>query len=100
MQDSYPAGQGVSPGGPGSAGEAGHILPAPGVGDVRGVALRGERVDFFAGRYPGLDAIHEDDPAAGRTRRGEQQRVVAAGSLAADGTAGEAAVAVHLEPLR
>jgi hypothetical protein len=69
------------------------------VDDVRGVALArqgepaGDRVDGD------LDTVHEHEPAGGRRRRGEEERVVAPRPDAARGAGREPAEAVGLEPL-
>jgi hypothetical protein len=89
----------VAPGGPGLGRERRDPGRSVRVHDVGRVALTRERDVTARGLQPDFEPVHQHLAPGGRRRRGEQQRVIAAGPAAADGAGGEPAEAVGLEPL-
>lgn len=68
--------------------------------DVRGVSLGGYRNITIGSMENCVKSVDEDYSIDWRASRREQKGVIPSGSLAADGTGGESAESVRLDPFR
>ena len=72
--------------------------PSIRIDDVGRVTLRCNWMISVRRRDPSLDSVHQDDPAAWRMHRDQQQRVVAPGSFTSDCAAGKATSRIRFKP--
>jgi len=73
--------------------------PAFGIGHIRQVALRADRVAPSIGVDPGFNAVDQHDTAGRRAHCREQQSVIAPRAFAANSPGSETAESVRLQPL-